>query len=163
MFWMDRFCQRRRSNEERMVRDALLFLQEIRTMRLLSGHYPARTQYLEDCCLDATELVDLLARFNVSWRVELVVLRVAAWGLYDHPDTLQTVVDDADILPILGSLKTLLQRRGYSLGCLERHQHGVTEDWGSCEAEQPLRIVRAADQDADVMAATLLREFFEFE
>ena len=93
----------------------------------------------------------------------LVVLRVAALGLYQHPEKLEVSVDGDDMLPFLRDLQTLLQRRGYALGCMERHEHVITKFWGSGDEEKPLRILCHADPDADQLATTLLREFLGFD
>ena len=106
-----------------------------------------------------SELIDLLASHQISWRAMLVTLRLAAHGLYVHRDVVEINVDGGDLLAILRSLQTLLMRRGYSWGRLRFHANKTTEDWLSTEEDQPIRNLRRADLDADEMSEVLLREY----
>jgi hypothetical protein len=64
----------------------------------------------------------LMCGWSCDWRVVYGAIRMAAAGLFLHPDLKQ-----------VDGIREFISKRGYALGRLDAVENGVFEDWGVTE------------------------------
>jgi hypothetical protein len=77
----------------------------------------------------------MMQEWSCDWRVVFAAVRLAAAGLYLHPDLMQVEVADVPVRQMVDDVQTLLSKRGYALERFDAAESSVFEDWGM--AEQP--------------------------
>jgi hypothetical protein len=107
--------------------DAVVILREIRGQRLQSGRYPTRQEHLCSSTCDAGILVEIIENWDCGWQVPYVVLRIAARGLYFHPDVRDLAVQGVRVANYVDEVLEFVIRRGYALGLLEAEMCGRYE------------------------------------
>jgi hypothetical protein len=138
--------------------DCVAILREIRGLRLQSGRYPTRQEHQATCCCDSSILQELIQSWDQDWQVSYIVIRIAACGLYTHPDTADLTVRG---VPVAGQVEEVLQlvaRRGYADGVRDAAMHGRFEAPWVGEVVNPLQALQEMTGELDEMARTIMRE-----
>ncbi len=117
---------------------ALVILREIRGQRLQGGRYPTRQEHLSASACDAAILVEIADNWDCGWQIPYVVMRIAARGLYAHPDVPDMVVQGVRIASHVEEVLQFVTRRGYALGLLEAEVCGRYEAPWIREEPHPL-------------------------
>jgi hypothetical protein len=135
--------------------DAVFVLREVRGLRLQGGRYPSRHEHL------STSLVDIVSNWDAGWQVAYVVMRIAARGLYSHPDIQEMVVQGERIISHVDEILQFVNRRGYALGLLEREVCGCYEAPWDREELHPLRELEAMTDELDAMARVVVEQLMD--
>ncbi len=99
--------------------DCLVILRKIRGLRLQSGRYPTRQEHLSASACDAAILVEIADNWDCGWQIPYVVMRIAARGLYAHPDIPDLVVQGVRIASHVEEILQFVSRRAMPSGCLK--------------------------------------------
>jgi hypothetical protein len=134
-------------------------LEETREQRLGAEYYPSPQQFINDCCADASALLELMMSWSCDWRVVFAAIRFAAAGLFLHPDLKQVEVAGVPIRQMVDDVRDFISKRGHALGKLDAALNGVFEDWGV--TEHPRRALILARPDINVLCRSILTDFFE--
>jgi hypothetical protein len=141
--------------------DAAFVLREIRGLRLQGGRYPSRQEHLSTSSCDAGLLVDIISNWDAGWQVAYVVMRIAARGLYSHPDVQEMVVQGERIISHVDEILQFVNRQGYALGLLEREVCGCYEVPWDREEPHPLRELEAMTEELDAMARVVVEQLMD--
>jgi hypothetical protein len=141
--------------------DAVCVLREIRGLRLQGGRYPSRQEHLSTSSGDAGILVEIISNWDAGWQVAYVVMRIAARGLYAHPDVQEMVVQGERIISHVDEILQFVNRRGYALGLLEREICGCYEAPWDREEPHPLRELEAMTDELDAMARVVVEQLMD--
>jgi len=141
--------------------DCVVILREIRGLRLQGGRYPSRNEHLSTCACDASLLVDMIETWDLGWQVPYVVLRIAARGLYAHPDVLDLVVQGVRVQSYVTEVLHYVNQRGYALGLLEAEVCGRYEPPWDREEPHPLVALQAMTEEVDAMARVLVERLMD--
>jgi hypothetical protein len=69
-----------------LLQRCIQLLESTRNLRLQGEHYPTSQQFMNDCCSDASALLELMEKWSCDWRVAYGAFYLAASGLFVHPD-----------------------------------------------------------------------------
>jgi hypothetical protein len=69
-----------------LLQRCIQLLESTRNLRLQGEHYPTSQQFMNDCCSDASALLELMEKWSCDWRVAYREIYLAASGLFVHPD-----------------------------------------------------------------------------
>ncbi len=75
----------------------------------------------------------MMCGWSCDWRVVYGAIRMAAAGLFLHPDLKQVEVADVPIKNMVDGIREFISKRGYALSRLDAVENGVFEDWGVTE------------------------------
>jgi hypothetical protein len=104
-------------------------LETVRVHRLQEEHYPSCQQFVNDCCADASALLEMMEAWTCDWRVAFAAVSLAAPGLYIHLDLGQVKVAGVRVKALVDELLDFISRRGFARGQLEAASLGVYESW----------------------------------
>jgi hypothetical protein len=141
--------------------DCLVVLREMRGLRLQSGRYPTRQEHLGTCCCDASVLMELIQTWDQEWQYAYVVMRIAARGLYTHPDVPDLTVRGVPVASAVEEVLQLVARRGYADGVRDAAMCGRYEAPWVGEERNPLLALQEMTEEVDDMARTILREVMD--
>jgi hypothetical protein len=141
--------------------NAVSVLREIRGLRLQGGRYPSRHEHLSTSSCDAGLLVDIVSGWDAGWQVAYVVMRIAARGLYSHPDVQDMIVQGERIISHVDEILQFVNRRGYALGLLEREVCGPYEAPWDREEPHPLVELHAMTEELDAMARVVVEQLID--
>jgi hypothetical protein len=136
--------------------DGVVILREIRGQRLQSGRYPTRQEHLSTYPCDAGILVVIIENWDCCWQVPYVVLRIAACGLYSHPDVRDLAVQGVRVASYVAEVLESVNRRGYTLGLLEAELCGRYEAPREGDEPHPLIAQHEMTEELDNMARAVL-------
>ena len=136
--------------------DVVVILREIRGQRLQGGRYPSRQEHLSSSACDAGILVEIVETWDSGWQLPYVVLRIAARGLYAHPDVQDLVVHGIRVSSYVEEILQFVTRRGYALGLLEAEICGRYEAPWVGEEPHPLLALQAMTEELDGMARSIV-------
>jgi len=142
-----------------LLQMCIQILEETRVQRLQSEAYPTPQQFRSDCCADAAALLELMMEWTCDWRVVYGAIKMAAAGLYIHPDLKQVEVAGVPVKGMVDAIRDFISKRGFALGRLDAAEQGVYEDWG--ETEHPMRELLLDRPEINLMCRRILRDFFE--
>jgi hypothetical protein len=134
-------------------------LELVRDHRLQSEYYPAQQQFINDCCADASALLEMMEGWGCDWRVAYGAIRLAAAGMFVHPDLGDVRVAGVPVKALVEEVLSFISKRGLALGKLEAAEYGTWEDWG--ETAHPATALLLARPDINQLARAILSEFFE--
>jgi hypothetical protein len=89
------------------------------------------------------------------------VLRIAARGLYAHPDVLDMVVQGVRIHSYVEEILHFVNRRGYALGLLDAEICGRYEAPLDREEPHPLIALQAMTEELDDMARVIVERLMD--
>jgi hypothetical protein len=136
--------------------DAVVILREIRGQRLQGGRYPMRQEHLSSSSCDAGILVEIVEHWDCGWQIPYVVLRIAARGLYSHPDVTDLVVQGVRVASYVEEILQFVSRRGHALGLLQAEVCGRYEPPWVREEPHPLLELQAMTEELDAMARAVV-------
>jgi hypothetical protein len=145
--------------QRELLQMCIQILDETRVQQLQSEAYPSPQQFRSDCCADAAALLELMMEWSCDWRVVYGAVKMAAAGLYIHPDLKQVEVAGVPVKGMVDAIRDYISKRGFALGRLDAAEQGVYEDWG--ETEHPMRELLLDRPEINLMCRRILREFFE--
>jgi hypothetical protein len=140
--------------------DCLVILREIRGLRLQSGRYPTRQEHLSTSACDAAILVEIADNWDCGWQIPYVVMRIAACGLYAHPDVADLVVQGVRIVSHVEEILQFVSKRG-SLGLFEAEACGRYEAPWIGEEPHPLLALQAMTDEIDDMARVVVERLMD--
>jgi hypothetical protein len=141
--------------------DCLTVLREIRGLRLQSGRYPTPQEHIAACSCDASALLEIVEKWGAHWQVPYAVMRLAARGLYVHPDVEHLTVMGVPVADFLAEVQHLVSQRGYALGLLDAALCGRYEaPWDRVDPH-PLSALQALSDEVDAMAKAILGEILD--
>jgi hypothetical protein len=88
-------------------------------MSLQGGRYPSRQEHLSTSSCDTGILVEIVENWDCGWQVPYEVMRIAARGLYSHPDVQDLMGKGVPVASYAEEILQFVNRRGYALGLLE--------------------------------------------
>jgi len=141
--------------------DCVVVLREIRGQRLQGGRYPTRQERLSASACDAGILVEIADNWDHGWQIPYIVLRIAARGLYAHPDVLDMVVQGVRIHSYVEEILHFVNRRGYALGLLDAEICGRYEAPWDREEPHPLIALQAMTEELDDMARVIVERLMD--
>jgi hypothetical protein len=106
--------------QRELLQWCIQILEETRDQRLQSESYPSPQQFRSDCCADAAALLELMMEWSCDWRVVYGAVRMAAAGLYVHPDLKQVEVAGVPVKGMVDAIKRFYLETGIcpgSTGC----------------------------------------------
>jgi hypothetical protein len=145
----------------RFLDDCAQVLREIRGLRLQSGRYPTRNEHISSCSCDASHLRELIQGWEAPWQFAYVVMRIAALGLYVHPDIETLEVLGVRVAEAVEEVQLLVSQRGYALGLLERALCGYYEAPWVGEEPHPLIALQTLTGEIDDMARAVLEDLMD--
>jgi hypothetical protein len=145
----------------RFLDDCVMVLREVRGIRLQAGRYPSRAEHLSSCSCDASHLREIIQGWEAPWQFACVVMRVAALGLYVHPDIEHLEVLGLPVADAVAEVQHLISQRGYALGLLERTLCGSYEAPWVGEEPHPLIALQVLTEEADGMARAVLEDIMD--
>jgi hypothetical protein len=125
------------------------------------GRYPSRHEHLSTSSCDASLLVDIVSGWDAGWQVAYVVMRIAARGLYSHPDVQNMIVQGERIISHVDEILQFVNRWGYALGLLEREVCGPYEAPWDREEPHPLVELHAMTEELDAMARVVVEQLMD--
>jgi hypothetical protein len=141
--------------------DCVVVLREIRGQRLQGGRYPTRQEHISASACDAGILVEIADNWDHGWQIPYIVLRIAARGLYAHPDVLDMVVQGVRIHSYVEEILHFVNRRGYALGLLEAEVCGRYEAPWDRDEPHPLIALQAMTEELDDMARVIVERLMD--
>ncbi len=88
-------------------------------------------------------------------------MRIAARGLYSHPDVQDLVVQGERVISHVDEILQFVNRRGYALGLLEREICGPYEAPWDREEPHPLVELHAMTDELDAMARVVVEQLMD--
>jgi hypothetical protein len=95
------------------------------------------------------------------WQVPYIVLRIAARGLYAHPDVLDLIVQGVRIQSYVTEVLHFVNQRGYALGLLEAGVCGRYEAPWDRDEPHPLIALQAMTEEIDNMARAVVERLMD--
>jgi hypothetical protein len=141
--------------------DCVVMLREIRGQRLQGGRYPTRQEHISASACDAGILVEIADNWDHGWQIPYIVLRIAARGLYAHPDVLDMVVQGVRIHSYVEEILHFVNQRGYALGLLEAEVCGRYEAPWDRDEPHPLITLQAMTEEVDDMARVIVERLMD--
>ncbi len=141
--------------------DCVTILREIRGLRLQGGRYPTRQEHISTSACDEGILVDMVDNWDHGWQVPYVVMRIAARGLYAHPDVLAMTVQNVRIHSYVIEILHFVKQRGYALGLLEAEICGRYEAPWDRDEPHPLLALQAMTEELDSMARVVVERLMD--
>jgi hypothetical protein len=149
-----------RPHQQRIfLQHCIQLLELTREHRLESEHFPSCQQFINDCCADASALLELMECWSCDWRVTFGAVHLAAAGLYAHPDLGHVKVAGVPVKHMVKDILDFISERGIAFGQLEAAEGGVYEDWGQCE--HPRTALLRACPDINQLSRAILEVYLE--
>jgi hypothetical protein len=145
--------------QRQFLQKCVQLLETIRVQRLQEEHYPSAQQFVNDCCADASALLELMEAWTCDWRVAYAAVSLAASGLYIHPDLGQVEVAGVRVKPLVNDLLDFICRRGFARGQLEAATLGVYECWD--DLPHPSIALLQERPEINQMCRAILESFLE--
>ncbi len=121
----------------------------------------SRQEHLSASACDAAILVEIADNWDCGWQIPYVVLRIAARGLYEHPDIPHMMVQGVCIASYVDEILQFVTRRGYALGLLEAEVCGCYEAPWIGEEPHPLLALQAMTEELDAMARSTVENLMD--
>ena len=139
---------------------SIQILEMTRHQRLQSEAYPSEQQFVNDCCADASAFLEMLEGWGCDWRVAYAAVRLAAAGLYAHPDLGQVKVAGVPVKKLVKEVLDFVAWRGLAFGQLEAAERGTYENWEE-EGEHPAQTLLYCRPEVNQLSRTIIAEYFE--